>query len=103
VFPSAGTRLIFPELLAEGLAPHNVKRVFIHGADKPDVWIDIGETLEVKVRALKCHLSQLGDWDPTEEMTNWAREDGKERGILAEAFKVMVLEEEEPSEEKSSV
>jgi len=35
VFPSAETRLIFPELLAEGLEPHHVKRVFIHGARGP--------------------------------------------------------------------
>ncbi len=35
VFPSAETRLIFPELLDEGLAPHKVQMVFIHGSDRP--------------------------------------------------------------------
>ena len=45
VFPSAETRLIFPELLAEGLEPHKVRAVFIHGAEKPDTFIDIAETL----------------------------------------------------------
>ena len=43
VFPSAETRLIFPELLAEGLEPHKVGAVFIHGSDTPDTFIDISE------------------------------------------------------------
>ncbi len=34
VFPSAETRLIFPELLDEGLHPHKVQKVFIHGSDR---------------------------------------------------------------------
>src|SRR5919202_3857384 len=79
VFPSAGTRLIFPELLDEGLEPHQVSRVFLHGAEKPDVWIDISETIDVKVRALQQHPSQLGDWNPHERMREWAQEEGKER------------------------
>ena len=33
VFPSAETRLIFPELLDEGLEPHKVQAVFIHGSE----------------------------------------------------------------------
>lgn len=101
VFPSAGTRFIFPELLAEGLEPHQVHRVFLHGTEKPDVWIDIAETLEIKVRALKQHVSQLGDWDPMERMKEWARDEGKERGIeFAESFRVMILKEEEPAAEE---
>ncbi|HYB43164.1 MAG TPA: PIG-L family deacetylase, partial [Candidatus Methylomirabilis sp.] len=36
VFPSAETRLIFPELIAEGLEPHKVPLVFIHGSAHPD-------------------------------------------------------------------
>jgi len=30
-----------------------------------------------KIAALKQHASQLGDWDPAEEMTKWAEESGK--------------------------
>lgn len=97
VFPSAGTRFIFTELLAEGLEPHEVSRVFLHGSEKSDVRIDISETLQTKVDALKAHKSQLGDWDPRERMEEWARDEGKERGIpFAEAFRVMVLKEEKP-------
>lgn len=101
VFPSAGTKFIFPELLAEGYLPHDVSRVFLHGSEKSDVWIDVSETLELKVRALKEHVSQLGDWDPMEMMQEWARDEGKERGIpFAESFRVMILKEEKAEQEK---
>jgi LmbE family N-acetylglucosaminyl deacetylase len=101
VFPSAGTRFIFPELLAEGYSPHQVSRVFLHGSEKADVWIDISETLETKVRALKQHISQIGDWDPLDMMKEWAEDEGKEKGVkYAESFRVMVLKEEKPEEQK---
>jgi LmbE family N-acetylglucosaminyl deacetylase len=96
-FPSAGTRLIFPDLLGEGYEPHNVKKLYLSGAEDPDVWVDISDTLEQKISALKKHVSQLGDWDPTEEITAWATETGKEKGLrAAEAYKVMTLVEEKP-------
>ncbi|MGH6692132.1 MAG: PIG-L deacetylase family protein, partial [Gammaproteobacteria bacterium] len=77
VFPSAGTRFIFPELLDEGLEPHKVTRVFIHGATAPDAFVDIGETLDLKLAALREHRSQLGEWDPKDMLTEWARTQGK--------------------------
>lgn len=95
VFPSAGTRLIFPELLSEGLEPHEVSRIFIHGSEKPDTLVDIRSTLETKVAALKEHKSQIHDWDPSEMMKEWARDEGKERGLeAAESFRQMVMKEE---------
>src|SRR5215510_2033545 len=66
VFPSAETRLIFPELLDEGLEPHHVKAVYIHGSTRPDTFIDIAAYLDVKVAALREHKSQMGAWDPAE-------------------------------------
>jgi LmbE family N-acetylglucosaminyl deacetylase len=92
VYPSAGTRLIFPELLAEGLEPHHVKTVFIHGARRPDTFVDISEVLPLKLAALKEHRSQLGTWDPTTMVTDWARRQGVRRGLpAAEAFRQMRL------------
>jgi LmbE family N-acetylglucosaminyl deacetylase len=94
VFPSAGTRFIFPELLAEGLEPHEVGSVFIHGSDRPDTFVDIADALPVKLAALREHRSQLGDWDPAETLTGWAREQGAPRGLAAaEAFRRMVLQD----------
>jgi LmbE family N-acetylglucosaminyl deacetylase len=96
-FPSAGTRLIFTDLLDEGYPPHNVKKLYISGAEKPDIWVDTTETLELKIAALKKHASQLGDWDPTAMMREWAADTGKEKGLqAAEAFKVMTLVEDKP-------
>lgn len=95
VFPSAGTRLIFSDLLAEGYEPHNVKRLYMHGSKNPNTWIDISETIGIKIEALKKHASQIGDWDVDKEMRLWAAETGKEKGLAsAEAFKVMIWEEE---------
>lgn len=95
VFPSAGTRLIFPELLSEGLEPHEVTRIFIHGSEKPDTYIDIASTLDAKVAALQEHHSQIHDWNPAEMMRDWAKDEGKERGLpAAEAFRQMILKEE---------
>jgi LmbE family N-acetylglucosaminyl deacetylase len=94
VFPSAGTRLIFPELLMEGLEPHNVNRLYIHGSDKPDLWVDIANSLDTKVEALKKHASQLGEWNPEKMIREWAAEEGKLPGLeYAEAYKVMMLTE----------
>ena len=96
-FPSAGTRLIFADLLDEGYEPHNVQKLYLSGAEKPDVWVDIRETLDLKIAALKKHASQLGDWDPTEMLREWAADTGKEKGLeFAESFKVMTLVEDKP-------
>ncbi len=96
VFPSAGTRLIFPDLLTEGYLPHNVKRLYVHGVEKPNTWIDIADTLDIKIEALKKHASQLGGWEVAKRMREWAEEEGKAGGLKsAEAFKIMILEEEE--------
>lgn len=101
VFPSAGTRMIFPDLLDEGFMPHNVKRLYIHGNDKPDTWVDIGETMDVKIEALKKHASQGDTHEVDEWIRKWGEEEGKEKGLrYAEAFRVMVLgsEEDNPRE-----
>lgn len=96
-FPSSGTRLIFTDLLEEGYEPHNVKKLYLHGAEKPDVWVDVSETLDLKISALKKHASQLGEWDPTEMMREWAADTGKEKDIkAAEAYRVMTLVEDKP-------
>lgn len=95
VFPTAGTRLIFPELLREGFAPHSVRRLYMHGSEKPDVWIDISATIDIKLRALRCHRSQVGEGEDLDRrMREWAEGDGKARGVkYAEAFRAIVFDE----------
>jgi LmbE family N-acetylglucosaminyl deacetylase len=96
VFPSAGSRMIFADLLSEGLEPHNVKKFYIHGNEKPDTWVDISETLDIKIQALKKHVSQIDTHDVDEWIHQWAEEEGKEKGIqYAEAYRVMILQKDE--------
>lgn len=99
-FPSAETRPIFPELLVEGFEPHKVKEVYISGSMQPDTFVDISNTLDYKIEALRCHKSQVdpgdGQW-----VRDWAAEIGKAGGLpYAESFRVMrlVQEPEAPAE-----
>jgi LmbE family N-acetylglucosaminyl deacetylase len=96
VFPSAETRLIFTDLLEAGYEPHKVKRVYVHGSEKPDTWIDVSKTIDIKIEALKKHVSQLGEWDPAKEMRSWAKVEGRKKKLkFAESFKVMIKVKEE--------
>jgi LmbE family N-acetylglucosaminyl deacetylase len=100
VFPSAGSRPIFADLIGEGLEPHEVERLYIHGAEKPDTWVDVSQTLETKIEALKKHVSQTDTHEVDDWMREWAEEEGKEKGLkYAEAYRVMILKEDK--EEKS--
>jgi LmbE family N-acetylglucosaminyl deacetylase len=103
VFPSAVTRPIFPELLAEGYEPHQVKEVYVSGDEAHNnTHIDISSTLDRKIEALRCHKSQLdpgdGQW-----IRDWAAESGKAGGLaFAESFRVMKLVTEQDTESSSS-
>ncbi|HEY3083417.1 MAG TPA: PIG-L deacetylase family protein [Chloroflexota bacterium] len=59
VYPTARDRLNFPEHEREGLRPHKVREVYLWGAREPNVWIDISESFDAKVRALTCHRTQI--------------------------------------------
>ena len=94
IFPDARNRWQFPELLAEGLEPFAVKHVFLTGTQSPDVWFDISATLELKLKALAAHRSQV---DATQEgveerIRGWARLNAQGRGMeYAEAFRHIAL------------
>jgi LmbE family N-acetylglucosaminyl deacetylase len=100
VFPSAVTRPIFPELLAEGYEPHQVKEVYISGdTASANVFVDISTAIDRKIEALRCHKSQLdpgdGQW-----VREWAAETGKKADLpCAEAFRVMKLVSDPPPSE----
>jgi LmbE family N-acetylglucosaminyl deacetylase len=90
VAPAAAMPLLWPE---DG-EPHRVRYIYVSGAEKPNVWIDISNTVEQKIEALRQHKSQLGDWNPAEMLRNWSAETGKEKGLAyAESFRRMMLEQ----------
>jgi LmbE family N-acetylglucosaminyl deacetylase len=100
VFPSAGTRPIFPELLAEGYEPHDVSELYIQFSERPDEIIDITSTMDRKIAALLCHKSQLGP-EVEKMVREWDAELGKEKGYaFAEGFRVMKLKQDEAAEEQ---
>jgi len=95
--PDSSTRPMFPELLGEGLEPIEIRYLWIPTyGEEADTYVDITDTIEVKIQALRCHKSQIHDW-PVDE---WIRERAHKRGApagveFAEAFKTFKLREEE--------
>jgi LmbE family N-acetylglucosaminyl deacetylase len=101
VFPSAGSRLMFADLLSAGYEPHDIKRFYIHGTDKVNTWIDITDTLDLKIKALQQHVSQINPEEVGKWMHEWAEEEAKGQEMkYAEAYKVMILKKEEEQEEQ---
>ena len=91
---------MFADLLAAGYEPHDVKRLYVHGTEKSNTWVDITDTMEIKIKALQQHVSQINPEEVGKWMTEWAEEEGKEKGMkYAESYKVMILRKD-PEEEK---
>lgn len=88
VYPTARDRLNFPEHEQENLLPHKVKEVYLWGAANPNVWIDITGTIDRKIEALRCHVSQVGEAKQlAERLRERAKQVGEPQGIpFAEAF-----------------
>jgi LmbE family N-acetylglucosaminyl deacetylase len=91
VFPYARDHLSYPDLMAEGLLPHKVKEVWLWTiAENINHRNDITETFPLKVKALRCHESQVGNdrFSGLEEMLReWAIDRAKGTEYeLAEAF-----------------
>jgi LmbE family N-acetylglucosaminyl deacetylase len=93
VYPAARDRHNFPELLDEGLEPWKVRQVLVTGVERPNLWVDVSETLETGLTALRCHVSQLPDWDGVEErMRERVAVAGGPVGLsMAQAFLSIIL------------
>ena len=90
IFPYARDHLSYPEHIADGLAPHRVKEVYLWGAEEPDTYIDITETFDIKMAALNCHASQVGQYMEIlgQRVRERAEKMGQKEGFpLAEAFR----------------
>lgn len=66
-FPCSEMELLWPE---EGPA-HAVRAVYVSSTLSPNTAIDITETIDVKIAALREHKSQLGERDPSEMIRAW--------------------------------
>jgi len=95
--PDASTRQMFPELWNdEHLEPHKPKALFLQSFGDVSTVIDISDVLEIKIKALLAHSSQL--FPGAEEMIRgWAKRTGRRAGYKAgEAFRIVRLERPEP-------
>lgn len=97
IFPAAGQPNLFEELGEEGLTAHKPRKVYVEAWDgKADVYINIEETIEMKIEALRLHKSQMKDWDPGPMVREWAAAAGKGKEMaFAEAFRLVTLVNDE--------
>src|SRR5712692_3711415 len=77
VYPLARDYMAFPELMAQGLEPHKVKEVYMMWWEIPEMVVDISETIDLKIKALACHVRQMKDMVAMEKRV---RERGAELG-----------------------
>lgn len=98
VMPDAPTRLMFPELLDEGLEPFEVPNLWL-ASNEPDTFVDIADTIEVKLEALARHVSQ-GVVEAEPRVRERAQQIGEQAGFAyAEAFKAFRFVDEEREDE----
>jgi LmbE family N-acetylglucosaminyl deacetylase len=96
VFPAAGQPNLFEELEQEGLEAHKPRKVYVTTWDGAEVFVNIEETIDIKIQALRAHKSQMREWDPEKMIREWATSSatGKEMEY-AEGFRVVTLVDDE--------
>lgn len=96
-FPAAGQPNLFEELAAEGLTAHKPRKVYVNiWGDHADAYVNIEDTIEIKIEALRAHKSQMGDWDPSSQVREWSASTAKGKEMaFAEAYRVITLVDDE--------
>ena len=96
IFPAAGQPHVFQELEEEGLTAHKVRKLYVEGWGGGDTWVNTTSTIDLKIAALRCHASQLREWDPEPMLRQWSAEAGKGKEMAyAETFRVITLVSDE--------
>jgi LmbE family N-acetylglucosaminyl deacetylase len=67
LFPAAGNRMYFPELLSEGLEPHSPRELWLSVTNEPNTSVVVDETIERKIAALREHKSQIKEPEALEK------------------------------------
>jgi LmbE family N-acetylglucosaminyl deacetylase len=95
IYPDARNPFAHPELAEEGLDAHTVPEVWVLSAnDRADHYVDITDTFDRKIVALRAHTSQTAHMTTLEErMRAWgsmqAQAAGLAEGRLAEGYLVL--------------
>ncbi len=55
---------VFPELMVENFLPHKVREIFVSSWTNADVYVDISDSFETKLKSLQEHASQTAaNWE----------------------------------------
>lgn len=94
VTTTAGNRMFFPELLAEGLAPHKCKDLWMTSAVGPNRCVDITPYMQLKIDALCCHQMQVPDPQALDVRLRRLNQDVDQYGrvVYREAFRYLQLD-----------
>ena len=90
VYPDARNPYAHPELAGRGLGPHAVKEVWVMAHPQANRYVDVTDTYDAKLAALRAHASQTSHVDLDALIGGWteatAKEGGLPDGSRAEAF-----------------
>ena len=82
VYPDARNPFTFTELLDEGWEPWTVREVWMGAFSDPNRFVDITDTVELKLAALRRHESQLPEAEATmERVRQWVAATAKTAGL----------------------
>jgi LmbE family N-acetylglucosaminyl deacetylase len=97
VFPAAGQPNLFEEIEREdGYKAHKPRKVYVTAWGESTVFVNIDDTIEIKIEALRAHKSQMGDWDPADMVRKWASDGAKGKEMTyAESYRVVSLVNDE--------
>ena len=96
IFPAAGQPNLFEELEEEGVTAHKPRKVYVTGWSGTDLFVNIEDTIDQKITALRAHKSQMKDWDPEPRIKEWAAERGQGKEMAyAEGYRVVTLVSDE--------
>lgn len=75
------------------MLPHKTAEIWFFNAEHPDLIVDITQTIERKIDALRAHVSQIGDGEEVfPRVRDRARELAKGQDFeFGEAFKVVQM------------
>lgn len=92
VYPLARDHMAFPELRPDG-EPHTVREVYVMAWENPQLVVDIAEVMDLKLKALACHVSQFDDFAKVEaRVRERAAALGRPKGYAyAETFDQVVM------------
>lgn len=61
VFPAAGNPGFFPEQIEQGLKPTQIKELWMSLTLDPNITLDVSDYWQIRLEALKKHVSQIGE------------------------------------------